>query len=284
MVLFKRTWRLNININGINKTYQELDISDTSLKIEFETHNAIKSLNSGGQLNIVGLTNRDISFLSTNFKNGVLVPSLITLEAGYANELALILNGNIVSIEPDFTNPDTSLKIEIMTGINNNLANNYIIDSIKGITTFRDLCIRIAKNNDLTLKYDDTILNKIIEDYAFNGTPLQQIKQLQDLNTNANISIDKKHLLVTNKTNNNNTKIIINSNNGLIGTPKPTAIGCEITTLLRPSLLLSDIITLESVKLPQLNGDYSIIQISHKGTNKGDAWYSNLLLSRANYA
>lgn len=284
MALFKRNWRLSIEIDGINKIYQELNTNDTSLKIEFETNNAIKSLNSGGQINITGLTNRDISFLSTNFKNGVLAPSLVILEAGYSNELAIILYGNIVSIEPDFTNPDASLKMEIMAGVNNNLKNNFVIDSIKGKATFRDLCVRIAKNNNLTLRYDNTIINKTIEDYAFSGTPLQQLKELQDFNSNVDISIDKKHLIVSNKKSSNITKIVINSKNGLIGNPQPTAIGCRITTLLRPALLLSDIIRLETLKLPQLNGDYKIIELSHKGSNRGESWYSNLLLGRTNYA
>lgn len=230
------------------------------------------------------MTNKDIAFLSTNFKDGVLAPSLVTLEAGYSNELAMILNGNIIAIEPDFTNPDTTLKMQIMAAVNNNLLNNHVFNNIKGSATFKDICILAANNNNLTLKYDDSILNKIIEDYAFNGTPLQQLKELQSFNDKVDISIDKKHLIVSNKISNNVTKIIINSKNGLIGTPKPTAIGCEVTTLLRPSLLLSDIITLESVKLPQLNGDYKIINISHKGANRGDAWYTNLFLGKADYA
>lgn len=280
MALFKRNWKLSIQIKDVTKTYQELTHADSSLKIDFETNTAIKSINNGGQITITGLKNQDIAFLSTNFKNGILVPNLVSLEAGYSNELGLILNGNIVGIEPDFTNPDTILKLDIMNGIINNLTNNYIVDSIKGTLTFKDLCARVAKNNNLTLKYDDSILNKTIEDYVFSGTPMLQLKELQEYNQDVYISIDKKHLVVSNIKTNKTTKIILNSKNGLIGTPKPTNLGCEVTTLLRPSLLVADIITLESIKLPQLNGDYRIIQLSHKGSSRGQAWYSNMILGR----
>lgn len=282
MALFKRCWRLKIQIDDIVKIYEELSNDSTSLKIDFNVDVSFNGNFSNGEITITGLTQRDIAFLSTNYEfgSGRLKSSFVSLEVGYQDNISLILNGNIYEAIPDFTNPDNSIRLKVMSGIENNIKLQDSILSLEN-STFKDLCEVVAKNNNLALEYDDSIKNKIIGDYAFQGSPFQQIQELRTLNENIFITIANNVLKVASSNQSKAVKIKIDNKTGLIGNPIPSATGCEVTCLLNSSITINDFIEIESLKIPQLNSVYRIIALKHLGSNRGDNWLTHLILQKA---
>lgn len=282
MALFKRCYKLSIDIGNIRKTYQELSGDDVSLKIDFDVDMSANGSFSKGNITIIGLPQNDIALLATNRnKDGTLKPSKISLEVGYPNILGQILQGNIIEAEANFTAPDQSIRLGVMSAYESGQAQTTA--SLAKNATFRDIAQAVASANKLTLKYDSSIPNKVIGDYSFRGTPFQQVQRLREyMPDDVDIAIRNDTLEVKNKKAPAGAKKIkIDSDSGLIGDPAPTLQGCNIRTLLNPSLSVNDYIELKSARIPQLNGLYRIIELKHRGTNRGDLWESALVMNRA---
>lgn len=282
MALFKRCYRLNIDIGNTRKTYQELSGDDVSLKIDFDVDMSANGNFSKGNITIIGLPQNDIALLSTNRnKDGTLKPSKVSLEVGYPNILGQILQGNIIEAEANFTAPDQSIRLGIISAYES--GQSQTATNISKNATFRDIAQAVASANKLTLKYDSSIPNKVIGDYSFKGTPFQQVQRLREyMPDDIDISIKNDILEVKNKKALAGAKkITIDSDSGLIGTPAPTLQGCNIRTLLNPALKVNDYVEIKSVRIPQLNGIYRIIELKHRGTNRGDLWESALVMNRA---
>lgn len=281
MALFKRCYKLSIDIGSIRKTYQELSGDDVSLKIDFDVDMSANGSFSKGNITIIGLPQNDIALLSTNRnKDGTLKPSKLSLEVGYPNILGQILQGNIIEAEANFTAPDQSIRLGVMSAYES--GQTQTTASLSKNATFKDIAQAVASANKLTLKYDSSIPNKVIGDYAFKGTPYQQVQRLREYMPNdVDISIKNSTLEVKNKNAPAGAKKIkIDSDSGLIGVPAPTLQGCNIRTLLNPALSVNDYIELKSARIPQLNGLYRIIELKHRGANRGDLWESALVTNR----
>lgn len=281
MPLFKRCYKLSIDIGNIRKTYQELSGDDVSLKIDFDVDMSVNGSFSKGNITIIGLPQNDIALLSTNRnKDGTLKPSKLSLEVGYLNILGQILQGNIIEAEANFTAPDQSIRLGVMSAYESGQTQTSA--SLAKNATFRDIAQAVASANKLTLKYDLSIPNKVIGDYSFRGTPFQQVQRLREyMPDDVDIAIRNDILEVKNKKAPASArKIKIDSDSGLIGDPAPTLQGCNIRTLLNPALKVNDYVELKSARIPQLNGLYRIIELKHRGTNRGDLWESALVLNK----
>lgn len=280
MAIFKRCLRFSLQVEDLVKTYEENSINPLSLKVEFETEAGYNSI-SNGNIILYGLNDKDAAFLSTNYKNGAYINSLVTLEAGYNDIYSLILNGNIIETIPDFSNPDYSVKFKVISGVENNNVLKYTTTSIKKNATLFDILKETANNNNLALDLDSTLKNKNIGDYTFQGTPFYQIENLRNyFNKDVLIYVENKKLVIKNEATKTQPILKLNNKSGLIGTPRPTNLGCEVITLLNANLRLNDFIELESLKIPQLNGTYRIMNIKHRGSNRGEAWNSIFLLQK----
>uniref|UniRef100_UPI0022426018 hypothetical protein n=1 Tax=Campylobacter jejuni TaxID=197 RepID=UPI0022426018 len=114
MAVFKRAWRLQIQIGDKIKTYQELNYDDTSLKIEFDVTNGIYGAFASGNITIYNLNLDDMQYLaSCTNPYGRFKRNKISLEAGYVNSLGVILSGNIIEADADFTSPDNRITFKI---------------------------------------------------------------------------------------------------------------------------------------------------------------------------
>lgn len=281
MAIFGRSWRLSIQINDTLKTYQEIDKSDESLKIDFSVKSALDGEFTNGDLTISGLKLSDTAFLGTNYDNktGELRQSELKLEAGYPNATAEILLGNIIEATPNFNSPNNEINLKIKSGGFNNI-DFSVCDSFNGATNFKTICEKVAQNNKVALEFK-TSENPIIQDYSFKGTPFQQIENLRKY-VKSNIFLQNAKLCVFSENQSPYTITKIDYKSGLIGSPKPNPQGCEITCLLNPNLQVGQFIELETLKIPQLNGNYRIIELTHFGSNRGADWFSNLVLTKAN--
>lgn len=285
MAVFKRVWRLQIEINGNIKTFQELDFNQKSLKIDFNIKNGIGGAFSNGDITIYNLNQNDMQFLSTcyNYSNGNFKRNKISLEAGYRDNFGVLINGNINEADANFESVDKSINLKITGGIQNNLTNNSIQTSLNGNIDFKIICEECAKKNGLSIDYGKDIGKRVITDFSFLGSPYQYIEKLREFFKDLDIFIDNigASLKVQKKNSNSINRKVLNNETGLIGKPKPTWIGCNVKSLLNPSLKAGGYIDLKNEVLKDFDGRYRINEINHKGSNMGDLWESELILQRS---
>ena len=280
MALFKRAWRLSIQINDTLKTYQEIDSIDESLKIDFSVKSAVEGEFTEGDITISGLTISDTAFLGTNYDNqtGELREAGIKLEVGYPNAIAEILVGSVTEATPNFNSPNNEINLKVKSGAFNNIEFG-VCDSFNGGVNFRTICEKVAENNKVALDFQ-TQENPIIYDYSYTGTPFQQIENLRKY-VKSNIFLQNNKLCVFSQDQSPYTITKLNYTNGLIGSPKPNQLGCEVECLLNSALQVGQFIDLETLKISQLNGKYRIIELTHTGSNRGSDWKSKLVLTKA---
>ncbi|MCO6545357.1 MAG: hypothetical protein J6583_07470 [Gilliamella sp.] len=98
------------------------------------------------------------------------------------------------------------------------------------------------------------------------------------INNNADWSIQDDQLVVIpkNKALANNEGWVISRNTGMIGSPKKSNDGLEITTLCNPHYRIGSLVRVES-KLTEYNGDYKVKSIEHNGDLCGANWHSKLV-------
>lgn len=280
MALFKRAWRVSFQIGDTLKTFQELQSADESLKIDFSVTSSTDGGFSQGSITLTGLKRDDIAFLSTNYdsKTGELRKAGAKLEAGYFNGLYEILKGEIVEATPNLSGSDFTLDLTIQSGAWNNI-DFSVCDSFNGAMSFKTICERVAQNNKVALEFK-TDENPILQDYSFKGTPFQQIENLRKY-AKSNIFLKNAKLCVFSDNQSPYSITKIDYKSGLLGSPKPTPLGCEIKCLMNTALQVGQFVELETLKIPQLNGNYRIIEMTHSGSNRGKEWQTALILTKA---
>lgn len=275
MKAFKRNIELSILINGVLKTYRPND-DGLMLRVDFSVVKSVKGAPSSGDIMIYGLAKEDIAFISTNFNplNGILNPSFLRLSVGYGENISEILSGNIVTAIPNLDSSENSIQLNIQSGFLNNLDKNQVFHSLKD-ASLKQVAQNIAENNGV--KLDFRAKDEKVGSYAFIGSPLLQISRFREAYPSKLIFIEGDSLIVDDLSSGGKKVFLIDRESGMIGSPKPTSMGCEIQTLLNPYLNIGDALNLESEKLPQLNGRYFIFQLSHQGSNRSDAWMSKIV-------
>lgn len=274
MVAFKREIIFSIQIKNTLKTYRATD-DGVMLGVDFNVKKSVKGTPSTGEVTITGLLKEDIAWISTNFnlQTGVLNPSFFALSVGYGENTSEILRGNIITAIPNLDSPDFSIKLNIQAGYLNNLQNNAVTHSLKN-ATLKQIAENIAKNNKLKLEFKAK--NRNVGDYAFAGSPFLQILKFREAYLGVDAFIRGDSLLVIDQDFRGVNVVKLNNKSGLLGTPKPTPMGCEINCMLNPFLNVGDALDLKSFKLPQLDGVYFIFELSHIGNNRGDAWITKI--------
>lgn len=283
MAVFKRVWRLQVQIKDTIKTYQELEYNDRSLKIEFDITNGVYGGFANGNITIYNLSPDDMQYLASCQApyGGKFKRNKISLEVGYKDNLGVIFSGNIIEVDCDFQNIDKRVSLRVMGGIRNNLTNNSVQTSLKGKVDFKTICNECAKKNGLTLKYDNKLKKRLIDNFSFLGTPFQMIERLRSYFKDLNIFIsetgDLLNVLLIQEGEEIN-KQELSKDTGLIGRPKPTHMGVNVRCLLNINLKAGGLIKLKNEILKEFDGLYRIQELKHRGTNYGDEWVSEMVL------
>lgn len=284
-MIFKRAWRLQIEIDGVIKTYQELEYNNQSLRVDFNITNMRGGGFANGDITIYGLNDYDLQYLATSFNpiQGSFKQNKVSLEVGYHGKIGVIMNGSIFETDADLTSIDRKITLKVMGGIANNLLRNNVTNNIKGKTDFKAICNQCAEQNGLKLKYDDGITPRVLYDYAFNGTPFQQIMDLRKYFSDIDIFIDEKGTFL-NVFSKDNQKVknpeILSVETGLVGTPKPTNTGLQVISLLNINLKCGGFVKLQNTLFKKFDGTYNILELKHLGSNISNQWITQLLLKK----
>lgn len=98
------------------------------------------------------------------------------------------------------------------------------------------------------------------------------------INNNADWSIQDNQLVIIpkDKALANNEGWVISRATGMVGSPKKSNDGLEVTTLCNPHYRIGSLVRIESV-LIEYNGDYKIKSIEHSGDLYSTNWHSKLI-------
>ena len=129
------------------KTYEELNYTDRSLKIQFNITMGVEGAFANGSITIYGLSNNDMEYLASCYDpmRGIFKSNFVSLEAGYVGVLGLLLRGNILEIDSNFNEQGNAVTLKVMAGAGNNLAKNNVSTSLANKVAFKTIAEQCAK-------------------------------------------------------------------------------------------------------------------------------------------
>lgn len=278
MNLMHRIWQLKLKTTNIAKAYSHLDKQERSIKIEFKSESSINRAPNSGEVVLYNINPKDIASIASEYIRGKAAnsPSEVELQAGYGDTMGIILYGSIYEAIASFHPGNNSIKLNIMNNTPTEQS-KYFVVSLANNTTFKDICAEISNKAKLTLNYDPRIPNREIKDFSFAGNLKQQVDNLRKYYPDdILVYIKEKKLIVKSVETKQPSIPLITKDGGLLGTPLPTAEGCNIKTYLMPSIYASDYIKLESTNIPNLDSLYRVQTITHKGNSQDKDWYSEM--------
>lgn len=239
-------------------------------------------------ISIYNLNKKDLGFLTTTPNSLITKQNLIQLYAGYDDNIGCLFSGMITEAPPT-GNPDVSIDIKGLAGLTwmakpvqiqrNNVTVADLIDDA-GKTA------NIPVNIPAPLRNANEWLNKTLESFSYTGTSMGLIQKISSMiggphynKSSINLSIYNDGLYAWSAGDSKNSILLINEKSGMVGYPRPTAGGAEVTILLNPGIKAGDIVRIESNRIPQCTGNYFVVGIKHQGELRGNTWYTTLTCS-----
>ena len=285
MAIFKRTWRLKIEVENVIKEFKELENTDTSLKIDFDATSKTSKW-AEGNITIQNLNKDDLQYLASCARisgGATFKHNKVSLEAGYGGDLAVILCGNISQVDVDFTSADRKCTLKVSGNFAQNALKNSVGISMDGDIDFREICKEASALMKVKLVYDSNIKPILQKGYSFLGTPMRLLDDLRQSFKDYYLILSADGNTLSVKPKENATilkKDVISEDTGMIGMPKPTQYGLTITSLLNSALKAGDFVEVQSKKITAFNGTYFIYELKHKGSNMNNEWISTLDLRK----
>ena len=285
MAIFKRSWRLKIEVENVIKEFKELENTDTSLKIDFDATSKTSKW-AEGNITIQNLNKDDLQYLASCARisgGATFKHNKVSLEAGYGGDLAVILCGNISQVDIDFTSADRKCTLKVSGNFAQNALKNSVGISMDGDIDFKEICKEASALMKVKLVYDSNIKPILQKGYSFLGTPMRLLDDLRQSFKDYYLILSADGNTLSVKPKENATilkKDIISEDTGMIGMPKPTQYGLTITSLLNSALKAGDFVEVQSKKITAFNGTYFIYELKHKGSNMNNEWISTLDLRK----
>lgn len=239
------------------------------LRVAFDVEKVIKSEPNDATIEIYNLNDSNRDLLTSKEYDRV------ELYVGYvADSLKLIFKGDIISVINEKNDLDIITTLKCADGYKaytqsktmktmsaGQTDNDFVEQALKDFKTARG---DIDLPNDRALPRGkvfmcDTreVLNKIAK------------------NNDADWSIQDGELVVLPKDKALDEGYIISSDTGMIGSPRKTDNGIEVTTLCNPEYKIGALIRIES-RFKEYSGDFKIESIKHRGDILSDDWFSEL--------
>lgn len=259
-----RIVRVGIEVNGVLKTYEGLQITATGTKYNNSNQNEC-------EVTIANMdkATRDYILTETSPFNANRKPKKLIVEAGRESYgYSRIFIGDITDSgisQP----PDITVKLKALTG---NYSKGNIIARNQGASaSLRTISQGVA--NDLGVSLDFQASEKNISNYTFSGGALKQINKLNSSGL-VDAYLDDDVLVVKDMNVPMNGRMrILNLDSGMIGIPELTEQGIRVKFLLDNQTTVGSALEITSIIYPTLNGTYVIYKLSFDIANRDDPFY-----------
>lgn len=258
---------------------------DRRARVSFNTSETVSGAVNETNVEISGLKTDTMAFLATsytpwtkNYKRNSLI-----LDAGYVDNHSIIFKGDIIEAVPNVDSADFSIKLKCMSYYET-LLNDASSFTFEGENKASEIASNFADKlkfsfvNGLKSAEDDIEVNN----YSYKDqSPIQHMRNLSQM-TGLDIWTSNERLFIKKRGEELSNIPILNIDyNNLIGSPRPTAIGCDVSVRLNPSIMTGQRVKLKSLRFPILNSSEYVIQtFSHSGETMGSKWQTNLTLIR----
>lgn len=266
-----RRIRFGIEISGRINWYEGLRVRAGGTKFANAQQNECTLTVSG-----LSMSTRDHLLTETSPFNSNRTPKRLIIEVGrVSTALFRIFIGDIVSAEPSAP-PDVDVIIKAKT--QSAQAGNVVAIASGPISKLSAISQRVA--DEIGLGLDFQALDKNISNFSYTGAALKMVNLLQD-SGGVRAFIDDETLIVKNYGSALAGRIrILGADTGMVGIPKATEKGLDVTFLIDSESLLGGMIRLDSKMNKSLNGDYVIDQLKFDVASHEDPFFYSATCSR----
>lgn len=272
-----RIIRLGIQIEGDVIFFENEDIRIQGTKTADQTMNqaTIKISNLPRDMRNYILTK---ATPYTSPKHPEITPLIVTIDAGRESYGTFrLFEGQVIasSVTPP---PDIGI---VLNSITNGISFGALVGvSMAGVSSLKSVAERVAKENNLVLKYQVKDGEKQIANFSFSGSAGKLIDKLKNVG-DIRAYVDNNTLIVTDKDKPNGDDVFtLNMASGMVGVPQATQSGATARMLLNPNIKLGGRIKLESKINPAVNGeDYFVSGLSFDIANRDNPFFYSLTLS-----
>ena len=267
-----RRIRFGIEISGRINWYEGLRVRAGGTKFANAQQNECTLTVSG-----LSMSTRDHLLTETSPFNSNRTPKRLIIEVGrVSTALFRIFIGDIVSAEPSAP-PDVDVIIKAKT--QSAQSGNIVAIASGPISKLSAISQRVA--DEIGLGLDFQALDKNISNFSYTGAALKMVNLLQD-SGGVRAFIDDETLIVKNYGSALSGSIrILGADTGMVGIPKATEKGLDVTFLIDSESLLGGMIRLDSKMNKSLNGDYVIDQLKFDVASHEDPFFYSATCSRA---
>lgn len=267
-----RRIRFGIEISGRINWYEGLRVRAGGTKFANAQQNECTLTVSG-----LSMSTRDHLLTETSPFNSNRTPKRLIIEVGrVSTALFRIFIGDIVSAEPSAP-PDVDVIIKAKT--QSAQAGNIVAIASGPISKLSAISQRVA--DEIGLGLDFQALDKNISNFSYTGAALKMVNLLQD-SGGVRAFIDDDTLIVKNYGSALSGRIrILGADTGMVGIPKATEKGLDVTFLIDSESLLGGMIRLDSKMNKSLNGDYVIDQLKFDVASHEDPFFYSATCSQA---
>lgn len=267
-----RRVRFGVEISGRINWYEGLRVRAGGTKFANAQQNECTLTVSG-----LSMSTRDHLLTETSPFNSNRTPKRLIIEVGrVSTALFRIFIGDIVSAEPSAP-PDVDVIIKAKT--QSAQSGNIVAIASGPISKLSAISQRVA--DEIGLGLDFQALDKNISNFSYTGAALKMVNLLQD-SGGVRAFIDDETLIVKNYGSALSGRIrILGADTGMVGIPKATEKGLDVTFLIDSESLLGGMIRLDSKMNKSLNGDYVIDQLKFDVASHEDPFFYSATCSRA---
>lgn len=259
-----RIVRIGIEVNGVIKYYEELNIHITGTKFANANQNECEV-----KISNLDKATRDYILTETSPFNQNKTPKRLIVEAGRVSYgTTQIFIGDIISSGISMP-PDLTITLKAVTG--NYQKGNIIARTEPATRSLRKISEGVA--SDLGVSLDFQAQDKNIANYAYSGAALKQIEKLNE-NSEITAYLDDGVLVVKdfNAPLNGKTRIL-DLESGMIGIPEISEQGLKVKFLLDNKTTLGGALDVTSQIYPAVNGTYVIYKLNFDIANRSEPFY-----------
>lgn len=243
--------------------------SEGGLELSFEVTKTARRSANKCKLTIYNLADAAIGALEET-------GTVIQLLAGYESNAAVIFSGSVarrgVVTEQDGHTRTTTVdagdgELELQRGRSD-------LSLAPGSTTTDALnalagALGVGRGN-----IDDLPAKELLGGYVHTGQARDALTEIcRDIGRSWSIQNGELVILSPNEVRAGEVAVLLSQSSGLVGVPKRTKEGVELTSLLQPRLIPGGLVQVES---RALQGAYKIIEVQHAGGFRQGDWYSNI--------